>query len=268
MSSVKWIKINIDMFDDEKIKIIQAMPEGDSLLVVWIKLITLAGKTNDGGYIYIAENMPYTEEMLATIMNKPINTIRLALSTFLSLKMIEEDTKGIYLVNFEKHQSLDKMEKLKEQNRIRVAKYRDKKKQELLECNNDVTLHVMQSNGIDIDIDKDIDKEEIRIDYGSIVQMYNANCPSLPSVKSVSASRKKAIKARMNTYSVDDLEVLFQKAEASDFLKGKNNRNWTANFDWLIKDANMAKVLDGNYDNKQDAKNNAQPEDDDLAGIF
>ena len=159
MSSVKWIKINIDMFDDEKIKIIQAMPEGDSLLVVWIKLITLAGKTNDGGYIYIAENMPYTEEMLSTIMNKPINTIRLALSTFLSLKMIEEDTKGIYLVNFEKHQSLDKMEKLKEQNRIRVAKYRDKKKQELLECNNDVTLHVMQSNGIDIDIDKDIDKD-------------------------------------------------------------------------------------------------------------
>ena len=159
MSSVKWIKINIDMFDDEKIKIIQAMPEGDSLLVVWIKLITLAGKTNDGGYIYIAENMPYTEEMLSTIMNKPINTIRLALSTFLSLKMIEEDTKGIYLINFEKHQSLDKMEKLKEQNRIRVAKYRDKKKQELLECNDDVTLHVMQSNGIDIDIDKDIDKD-------------------------------------------------------------------------------------------------------------
>ena len=167
MSSVKWIKINIDMFDDEKIKIIQAMPEGDSLLVVWIKLITLAGKTNDGGYIYIAENMPYTEEMLSTIMNKPINTIRLALSTFLSLKMIEEDTKGIYLVNFEKHQSLDKMEKLKEQNRIRVAKYRDKKKQELLECNDDVTLHVMQSNGIDIDIDKDIDKDNnIYIPFG------------------------------------------------------------------------------------------------------
>ena len=167
MSNVKWIKINIDMFDDEKIKIIQAMPEGDSLLVVWIKLITLAGKTNDGGYIYIAENMPYTEEMLATIMNKPINTIRLALSTFLSLKMIEEDTKGIYLVNFEKHQSLDKMEKIKEQNRIRVAKYRDKKKQELLECNNDVTLHVMQSNGIDIDIDKDIDKDNnIYIPFG------------------------------------------------------------------------------------------------------
>ena len=167
MSSVKWIKINIDMFDDEKIKIIQAMPEGDSLLVVWIKLITLAGKTNDGGYIYIAENMPYTEEMLSTIMNKPINTIRLALSTFLSLKMIEEDTKGIYLINFEKHQSLDKMEKLKEQNRIRVAKYRDKKKQELLECNDDVTLHVMQSNGIDIDIDKDIDKDNnIYIPFG------------------------------------------------------------------------------------------------------
>jgi predicted phage replisome organizer len=151
MSSIKWIKLNVDMFDDEKIKIIQSMPEGDSLLIVWIKLITLAGKTNDGGYIYINENMPYTEDMLATIMNKPKNIISLALSTFDKLGMIENDEKGIYLVNFEKHQSLDKLEKIREQTRLRVAKHREKIK------NNNVTLQVTHSNATDIDIDKDIE---------------------------------------------------------------------------------------------------------------
>lgn len=126
MSAIKWIKLNVDMFDDEKIKIIQSMPEGDSLLIVWIKLITLAGKTNDGGYIYINDNMPYTDEMLATIMNKPLNIIQLALSTFNKLGMIENDEKGIYLVNFEKHQSLDRMQELKEYNRLAQQKHRAK----------------------------------------------------------------------------------------------------------------------------------------------
>ena len=161
MASVKWIKINVDMFDDEKIKIIQSMPEGDALLVVWIKLITLAGKTNDSGYVYIAENMPYTDEMLSVIMNKPLNTIRLALDTFIKLGMIENDVKGIYLLNFEKHQSLDKLEKIKEQNRLRAKRFRDKQKGLPEPTEDDVTLRITQSNAIDIDkdIEEDIDKE-------------------------------------------------------------------------------------------------------------
>ena len=159
MGNVKWIKINVDMFDDEKIKIVQSMPEGDALLIVWIKLITLAGKTNDGGYIYIAENMPYTDEMLSVIMNKPLNTIRLALDTFIKLGMIDNDNKGIYLLNFEKHQSLDKLEKIKEQNRIRVARHREKQKQLPVPEESNVTCNVTvtQSNATDIDIEKDKD---------------------------------------------------------------------------------------------------------------
>ena len=92
-----------------------------------------------------------------------------------------------------------------------------------------------------------------KIDYQLITGMYNDTCVSFPKLKTLSEARKKAIKARLHTYTVDDFKILFEKAEASDFLKGKNNRNWQANFDWLIKDANMAKVLDGNYDNKGQA---------------
>lgn len=165
MAEIKWIKLNVDMFDDEKIKIIQSMPDGDALLVIWIKLITLAGKTNDNGYIYIADNIPYTEEMLSVIMNKPLLTIRLAIETFTNLQMIDTDTNGIYLVNFEKHQSLDKMAQIKEQNRIRQARFKEKKR--LLTSGN-VTdnAKVTQGNATDIDkdIEEDIDKDKDIID--------------------------------------------------------------------------------------------------------
>jgi predicted phage replisome organizer len=161
LAEVKWIKLNVDMFDDEKIKIIQAMPDGDSLLIVWIKLITLAGKTNDGGYIYISDNIPYTEEMLAVIMNKPLATIRLALQTFTNLNMLDNDTKGIYLINFDKHQSLDKLEKIKEQNRERKRLQRAKQK-DTLSRDTSVTSHanVTQCHATDKEEDIEEDKEK------------------------------------------------------------------------------------------------------------
>ena len=88
------------------------------------------------------------------------------------------------------------------------------------------------------------------VDYQLIADMYNDTCVSFPRLTTLSDARKKAIKARLKTYSVEDFQRLFDKAENSNFLKGGNDRNWSATFDWLIKDTNMAKVLDGNYDNK------------------
>ena len=92
--------------------------------------------------------------------------------------------------------------------------------------------------------------ENDKTDYQLIADMYNATCVSFPRCTALSDSRKKAIKARLNKYSYADFQRLFDMAEESDFLKGSNNRDWSANFDWLIKDANMAKVLDGNYSNR------------------
>lgn len=102
--------------------------------------------------------------------------------------------------------------------------------------------------------DNDNVKDKDKINYQLIADLYNSTCVSFPRVTALSDARKKAIKARLNVYSIDDFKRLFEKAEASNFLKGQNDRNWTANFDWLIKDGNMAKVLDGNYDNKDKQK--------------
>lgn len=97
-----------------------------------------------------------------------------------------------------------------------------------------------------------------RMNYKRIQTLFNTTCSSYPAVFALSDARKKAIKARYNAgYTYDDFVRLFEAAEESDFLKGKNDRGWTANFDWLIKDSNMAKVLSGNYKNNQGIQKSA-----------
>lgn len=87
--------------------------------------------------------------------------------------------------------------------------------------------------------------------YSEIQKLYSSICRSYPKLTKLSDARKKAIHARFTSgYKLDDFKRLFEMAESSTFLKGHNNRNWQATFDWLIKDANMAKVLDGNYEDR------------------
>lgn len=106
---------------------------------------------------------------------------------------------------------------------------------------------------------------KVSIDYNGIKDAFNEICVSLPPIRSLSDARKKAIKARLNSYTVEDIHEAFRKAEASDFLTGNNDRNWNATFDWILKDANFAKVLDGNYDNrKKSAVNEAMTDLDEF----
>ena len=128
MAGISWIKLRIDMFDDEKIKIIQSMPEGDALLVIWIRLIALAGKCNANGLVLVEDEFPYSDEMLSVIFAKPLSTVRLALKTFEKFRMIETTQKGIYITNFDKHQNVEGMDRIREQNRVRKQRERDRKK--------------------------------------------------------------------------------------------------------------------------------------------
>lgn len=146
MGNVKWIKITTDIFSDEKILLIEKMPDADSLIVIWFKLLCMAGRENNCGVFMMANRMPYTEEMLATIFRRPINTVRLALSTFEAFGMIDIEDDIIVIPNWEKHQNIEGLEKIREQTRLRVAKHREKQKQTLLDGvntadnNNSVTV--------------------------------------------------------------------------------------------------------------------------------
>lgn len=129
MAEIKWIKLSVNMFDDEKIKLIRTMPEGDSIALIWVQILCLAGKINDGGLVYMGQNLAYSDEMLATILDHPVSTMRIALSALDQFGMIDITNDGtIDVINWGKHQSTDKMAQIKEQNRIRQQRYyyRDK----------------------------------------------------------------------------------------------------------------------------------------------
>lgn len=115
--------------------------------------------------------------------------------------------------------------------------------------NDNVNVNVNENENENVNVNENENVNE-KHSYQLIADMYNATCVTLPKCTTLSESRKKALRARLNHYGIDDFQRLFEKANESSFLTGANNNNWTANFDWLIKDANMAKVLDGNYDNK------------------
>ena len=158
MAEVKWIKVSTDMFNSSrKIKQIEVMPEGDAILVIWLKLLLLAGNINDGGAIYLTPEIPYTDEMLANELRRPLNTVRLALTTFEHFGMIEIIDDILHLSSWEKYQSTDKLAEIREQTRQRVAKCREKKA--LLQGN--VTSNATETlrNAIEEDKEKDKEKE-------------------------------------------------------------------------------------------------------------
>lgn len=250
MADVKWIKITTDMFDNRKIKHLRRLPDGNNIVLIWVMLLTMAGRCNSGGMIFLTENIPYTPKMLADELDFEENTVRLALEALEQLGMILTVSGCFAIAGWSEHQNIEGMERIREQTRKRVAKHRAEQK--LLQGNVTCNVTETQSNATEEDIDKEeeIEIERDKIDYKGIVAAFNEICVSFPSVKSISDARKKAIKARLKNYTPDDFRTLFSKAEASSFLKGKNNSNWSATFDWLIKDSNMAKVLDGNYDDK------------------
>lgn len=158
MAEVKWIKVSTDMFEsNRKIKQIEVMPEGDTILVIWLKLLLLAGNVNDGGDIYLTPEIPYTDEMLANELRRPITTVRLALTTFEKFGMIEIIDDILHLSSWEKYQSTDKLAEIREQTRKRVAKCREKKM--LSQCNVTSNATVTLGNAVEEEEEGDLEKE-------------------------------------------------------------------------------------------------------------
>ncbi len=228
---IKWIKILTGMFDDEKIKLIEAMPEADTILVIWIKLLTLAGKKNMNGYIFLSENIPYTDEMLATIFGRPVNTIRLALDTLKKFGMIQYNKeKIIQITNWNKHQNIEGLEKIKEQNRLRQRKFRMKqKKLPMPNADNvDVTLH----NGTDKNREekkrKDIDKKKEQ--FNKLWSKY----PNKDGKKQAEKHFNTSVKTEKDWQDINKALENYLKSERVKNNYIKNGSTWFNNWkDWV-----------------------------------
>ena len=233
MADVKWIKIVTNIFDDEKIRYIETLPNGDETIVIWFKILCLAGKSNSSGLLMMTDRIAYTDQMLSSIFNRDIKSIQMALGVFESLDMIEMMDNRIYLTNWEKHQSLEKLEVKKLYDR----EYQKSRREGKL-LNNRTTI-VRQSydrnttivrqeyDNRALDIDKELDKEiDIKTkDMGAKPSRFTP--PTLDEVASY---------IKENNYQVDpDKWIDFYSSKG--WMVGKNKmkdwkacvRTWTKN---------------------------------------
>lgn len=243
-----WLKLRDNFFNSKPMLKLRKIAGGDTYTIIYLKLQLLSLK--DEGKLYFDNIEDSFAEELALEIGEDADNVKFTLMYLEKCGLLEYASEE-EITLCEVPLAIGK----ETEGAARMRKLRQNRAAALLEnashCDNGVI-----TSDTEIDIEKDIEKRDReRVDYQQIADMYNDTCVSFPKIKTLSDARKKAIKARLRTYSLEDFKLLFKKAQASDFLKGKNNRDWQASFDWLIKDANMAKVLDGNYDNKGQAVN-------------
>lgn len=259
-----WLQLKEDFFEDDAISWLEEQPNGKEYSLFYLKLCLKSLKTSGIMIRRVGEMLvPYDYKKLAEITHTCPDTVLVALQLLTKIGLVKVLENGeLYLsqiANLIGSQSVGAFKKQQQRQR-----------QQAIQTTPPPALPEITTDGqgadncppkIEIDKDKeiDIDIERNRLDYQQIIKAYNDTCVSLPAVNKLSDSRKKAIKARINSgYTIEDLKKCFEKAEKSSFLKGKNNRNWHADFDWLMKDANIAKVLDGKYDDYSNSNNTEQ----------
>lgn len=227
MADVKWIKITTDIFDDEKILLIESLPDSYAIITVWFKLLCLAGKQNNSG-VFMMGQIAYTDKMLATIFRMKESVVTMALTTFEQFGMIEIIDGVITIPNWGKHQNLDQLESKKEYMRNYMKEYREKQK--LLttgksSCKTNSKANVSladKEEDKDIELEKDKDKNIMGDSNESPRKRYSRSPFHPPSVEEVKAYCDE----RKNTV---DPEAFVDFYSSKDWMIGKNRmKDWKA----------------------------------------
>ena len=207
MADVKWIKITTDVFDDEKILLIESLPDSYAIITVWFKLLCLAGKQNNSG-VFIMGQMPYTDKMIATIFRMKETTVTMALQTFEQFGMIEIIDGVITIPNWDKHQSLDAYAKKKERDRLYQQERRNKQKLLASKKSSDKSSDIAVSEE-DKEEDKKKKKKYKRVPFVP---------PTLEEVQVYCESRGNKV----------DAKQFYDYFTASDWVDSKGNevKNW------------------------------------------
>ncbi|MGA4517391.1 phage replisome organizer N-terminal domain-containing protein [Solibacillus silvestris] len=248
-----WLKLKEDFFKDKSIKKMRKIAGGDTYTIIYLKLMLL-GIKDEGKLFFEGVEDTFADE-IALELDEDVENVKVTLMYLLKMGLLQEVNEAeLFLTRVPEcvGKETSKAELMR--------KKRARDKAASIEDGNIVTalLPPVTNRYTEIEKEKEIEKRKKRedIDYQLIADMYNEICISYPSIRTFSDARKKAIKARINSgFTINTFKELFIKAEKSTFLKGGNNKNWSATFDWMIKDANAAKILDGNYDDKNSVNN-------------
>ena len=216
MAEVKWIKLTTDMFDNRKIKHLRRLPEGNSIVLIWVMLLTMAGRCNASGMIFLTENIPYTPKMLADELDFEENTVVLALRALEDLNMVVTNRGYFAIAGWEECQNIEGMDKIRESKRLAQARWRAKQKElpdtPVVDSTVDSTRYLVDDAEEDIDKEIDKDKEDI-CPFDEFWKAY-------PKKKAKEAARKAWVKLKPDeTLGKEIIQAVIESAKTKDWLK-------------------------------------------------
>ena len=245
MAKVSWIRLEIDMFDNKKIRHIRKLPEGNNIVLIWMMLLTMAGRCNSNGIIFLTENIPYTNKMLADELDFDESVIELALTILEKFGMITRDGTLLSIPGWEEHQNIDGLEKIREQTRKRVAEHR-KRQKELSE--EERMPEITEQISCEKDLVKPGDVQKVVDEWNKLQQF------GIQPIARMTARRTQMLKARIREYGMDKVMQALENVQNSDFLMGKKT-DFMISFEWFVKPNNFLKTLENKYHNREDMRN-------------
>ncbi len=245
-----YLKLKENFYDSEEMIILQNMPDGYLDSDILMKLYLRSLKNN--GKLMFKDIIPYTPSALAQVVRHQVGTVEKALKVFQSLELVEVlDNGAIYMSDIQNFIGESSTEADRKRN------YRAQIKQEIKQirqmtdkCPDKSTPEIEK----EIEIKKEI-KKEIKIEYNKIIEIYNFNCPNLPRVQKITDKRKRAIKNFLKEFTEEQFVEICRKTNENEFLTGSNNRNWKADFDFIMKVDKATSILEGKYDNNTKKSN-------------
>lgn len=246
MTKVSWIRLEIDMFDNKKIRHIRKLPEGNNIVLIWMMLLTMAGRCNSNGIIFLTENIPYTNKMLADELDFDESVIELALTILEKFGMITRDGTLLSIPGWEEHQNIDGLEKIREQTRKRVAEHR-KRQKELSE--EERMPELPEQISCEKDLVKPGDVQKVVDEWNKLQQF------GIQPIARMTPKRSQLLKARIREYGMDKVMEAIEKVKKSDFLTGRK-KDFIINFEFFINPNKFIKILEGFYDNRDEDVHN------------
>lgn len=261
-----WLKLKEDFFKSKEIKKLRKLPGGGDYTVIYLKML-IRSLQDDGRLYFDGVEETFADE-IALDIDEEADAVKMTIAFLIKNGLMQEESETEVSLT-----GLDELVGSESDSARRVRAHRARKQlaegEKALLCNSEVTNSNTEKEK-EIEIEKEIEGEieteteeptapeapaaaAPPVPFSEIKDLYNGICVSYSRVISLSTNRKKAIAARWKEYG-RDLEIfreLFARAEGSAFLKGVNDRNWSADFDWLMKSDNMAKVLEGKYDGQR-----------------
>ena len=246
----KWIKLNIDMFDRWQIKELRSLPEGDTALVVYMYLLMQAVRSNQGGVLVFNEHIPITTTSIANQLGIKERTVEMAIQALISLELLTDIDGILNIVGMDEYIYADPNDLIRQQNRERQKRFRDKQKQAFIEDKSDSAVIPMIPATKPSEEAVKAPKQDDAVSKETIEQILNAwnKMAQRTGIKALTkltpgSNRYKWLVARVLEYGVDDVIKAIDIIPDCTFLLEKG----FFNFEWFVRPSNFPKVLEGNY---------------------